>query len=89
MAWKIEFERSAERELEKLDPAAAKRILHFLHDRVARLDDPRAIGEALTGSKLGALWRYRVGDVRIIVDIQDKLVRIVVIRVGNRREVYR
>jgi mRNA interferase RelE/StbE len=89
MAWKIEFERSAERELEKLGHEAARRILRFLHDRVARLDDPRAIGEALSGATLRAFWRYRVGDFRIIANIDDKTVRIVVIRVGNGREIYR
>jgi mRNA interferase RelE/StbE len=82
MAWKIEFERSAERELEKLGHEAARRILRFLHDRVAR------IGEALSGATLGAFWRYRVGNFRIIANIDDKTVRIVVIRVGNRREIY-
>jgi len=89
MAWAIEFERSAERELDKLDPGAAKRILHFLNDRIAQLDDPRSIGEALKGSKLAAFWKYRVGDYRIIAHIDDAVVRIVVVRIGNRREVYR
>ncbi|HWK46068.1 MAG TPA: type II toxin-antitoxin system RelE/ParE family toxin [Stellaceae bacterium] len=84
MAWTIEFERSAERELNKLGVDAAKRILRFLHDRVAQLDDPRAIGEALKGSKLAAFWKYRIGDYRV-----DAIVRIVVARVGNRREVHR
>ena len=62
MAWQIEFDRSAERELGKLDPQIAKRILIFLNERVARLEDPRSIGEALKGSRLGEFWKYRVGD---------------------------
>jgi mRNA interferase RelE/StbE len=62
MAWKIELDSAAERDLDKLDPQAAKRILAFLHDRVASLDDPRSIGEALKGSRLGEFWKYRVGD---------------------------
>lgn len=66
MAWAIEFERSAERELNKLGQDAAKRILRFLHERIAPVDDPRAIGEALKGSKLGEFWKYRVGDYRFI-----------------------
>ena len=89
MAWAIEFERSAERELDKLDLNAAVRILRFLHERVAHLDDPRAIGEALKGARLGALWKYRVGDYRIIANIDDATIRVIVVRIGNRREVYR
>ena len=88
MAWRIEFERSAERELAKLDSQSAKRILKFLNERVAPLADPRSIGEALHG-RLGTLWKYRVGDYRIIAAIEDKQLRILVVRIGNRREVYR
>lgn len=61
----------------------------FFFERIAPLDDPRSIGEALKGSELGELWKYRVGDYRIIASIEDKLVRILVVRIGNRREVYR
>ena len=89
MAWKIEFERSAEKELSKLDPQTVKRILVFLRDRVAGLDDPRSIGEALKGSRLGEFWKYRVGDYRIISCIVDGALRILVVKIGNRREVYR
>jgi addiction module toxin, RelE/StbE family len=89
MAWKIELDTAAERELDKLDPQIARRILVFLHDRVANLDDPRSIGEALKGSKLGEFWKYRVGDYRIITNIEDGNLRIMVIKVGNRKEVYR
>jgi mRNA interferase RelE/StbE len=89
MAWKIEFQRSAERELDKLDHEATRRILRFLNDRVAKLEDPRSIGEALRGSELGSFWKYRVGDYRIIADIDDGTVRIFIVRIGNRREVYR
>ena len=89
MAWKIEFDPAAERELDKLDPPIARRILAFLHDRVAKLDDPRSLGEALKGSKLGAFWKYRVGDYRLIASIEDGALRILVVRIGNRKEVYR
>lgn len=88
MAWRIEFERAAERELAKLDPQTAKRILKFLNRRVAPLSDPRSIGEALHGG-LGAFWKYRVGDYRIIAAIEDRRLRILVVRIGNRRDVYR
>jgi len=89
MAWKVEFDPAAVRELGKIDPQIARRILAFLNDRVAKIDDPRSIGEALKGSKLGAFWKYRVGDYRIIASIQDETVSILVMRIGNRREVYR
>ncbi len=89
MAWKIEFDPAAERELGKLDPQIARRILKFLFERVAPLDDPRSIGEALKGSRLAEFWKYRLGDCRIISRIEDREVIILVVRIGNRREVYR
>ncbi len=89
MAWTIELTRSAERDLDTLDPVAKRRILIFLRQRVSALDDPRAIGQALKGSKLGEFWKYRVGDFRVIASIEDHAVRILVVRIGNRREVYR
>jgi len=89
MAWRIEFSQAAERELDKLDPQVAKRILKVLHDRIAKADDPRAFGEALKGSKLGEFWKYRVGDYRLICSIEDPVLLILVLRIGHRREVYR
>ena len=89
MAWKVELDEAAEHELDKLDPQVARRILSFLFDRVAKLDDPRSIGESLKGSKLGAFWKYRVGDYRIVASIEDDALRVLVVRVGNRRELYR
>lgn len=71
MIWKIEFDPAAEKELAKLDAQQIKRILKFLHERVAPLENPRQIGEALKGSKLGEFWKYRVGDYRIISRIED------------------
>ena len=89
MGWKIEFDENAERELKKLDPQIAKRILAFLFNRIAPLENPRSIGKALKGSKLGSFWRYRVGDFRIVACIEDDALRVLVVRVGNRRQVYR
>ncbi len=86
--WKVEFVAEAKRELEKLDPQVTRRIERFLYERVARLDDPRNIGEALQGSRLGEFWRYRVGDWRIICRIQDAKLVILALRVGHRREIY-
>lgn len=89
MAWLIEFTHIAEKGLKKLSPQNSKRVLNFLLNRVATLDDPRSIGEALKGSELGELWKYRVGDYRIISNIEDDIVRILVVKIGHRREVYR
>lgn len=89
MAWKIEFDPAAARELAKIDRPVAKRITAFLRDRLAGLDDPRSIGVALKGSRLGMFWKYRVGDYRVIASIDDGKVSILVVRIGNRRDIYR
>jgi len=88
MTWRIEFERSAARELDKLDPEATRRILRFLRDRVAGLDDPRTLARPLKGATDETLWRYRVGDYRIIALVEDTEVRVLVVKIGPRREVY-
>lgn len=89
MAWQIEFDDASKKDLAKLDKQIARRITEFLRERVAVLDDPRSIGEALKGSRLGAFWKYRVGDYRIIASIEDGALRILVVKIGNRKEVYR
>ena len=89
MAWTVEFDPSAEKELDKLDPQQAKRILKFLFERVSYLDDPRSIGESLKGSRFNNLWKYRVGDYRIISSLEDNIARILVVKIGDRKEVYR
>ena len=88
MAWTIDYAQSARNQLKKLDQPVAKQILDFMDNRVAKQEDPRTIGKALAGP-LGSLWRYRVGDYRIICEIQHSAVRILIIRLGHRREVYR
>lgn len=89
MAWAIEIDADARKDLKKLDPQIAKRILSFLFDRLAKLENPRIVGEALHGPKLGEFWKYRVGDYRIISRIEDDVVTVVVVAIGNRREIYR
>lgn len=89
MAWTIEFAQSAARQLKKLDPQIARRLTAFLRDRVATAADPRSLGQALKGDELGQFWKYRVGDYRLIAEIRDLEIRILVVRVGHRREVYR
>jgi mRNA interferase RelE/StbE len=89
MAWSIDLGPRAKRQLGQLDPQVARRISRFLYERIAPLENPRNIGDPLKGSELGDLWKYRVGDYRIIASIEDKLVRILVVRIGSRRQVYR
>ncbi|AZN35516.1 type II toxin-antitoxin system RelE family toxin [Iodobacter ciconiae] len=89
MAWLIKLDEEAQKDLAKLDKQVARRITAFLRDRVATLEDPRSIGEALKGSKLGEFWKYPVGDYRLISSIEDGALRILVVKIGNRREVYK
>ncbi len=88
MAWKIEYAESTQKDIRKLDPAERRRIREFLEGKVATLEDPRGIGKALSGNFSG-LWRYRVGDYRIIVSIEDERLCVLVLRVGHRKSVYR
>ena len=89
MVWQIKFSQSAFKDLSDLDKPAAIRIRRFLLDRLAQLDDPRSIGQALKGTSLGNYWKYRVEDYRVIATIEDSTVRILVVRIGNRKDVYR
>ena len=89
MAWRVEFHRAAHKEFSKLDRPVRERILRFLADRLDGCADPRIIGEALRGEVLGRYWKYRVGDYRLVCHLQDELLLVLVLRVGNRREVYR
>ena len=89
MAWQIEFHPATEKELKGLDPLSRRRILRFLSERVSEADDPRSIGEPLRGPELGRFWKYRVGPYRVICDIQDERVVVLVVRIGHRREVCR
>lgn len=89
MVWRVEFLPSAEKELAKLDRPVAQRILAFLDQRVRPVDDPRTIGEALSGDRSGAFWKYRVGGYRLIVTIEDERVLVSVVRISHRSVVYR
>ena len=88
MAWTIDYAETARGQLRKLDKQTARRIVDYMDERIAGLESPRSTGKALTGP-LGDLWRYRVGDCRVICDIQDGALRVLVVQVGNRREIYR
>ncbi|TRO95283.1 type II toxin-antitoxin system RelE/ParE family toxin [Glycocaulis profundi] len=88
MGWRIEVAPGAVKDIDGLGHEPARRILKFLHQRLSSLDDPRQIGEPLKGAKFGELWRYRVGDYRVIAEIQDGTLVVLVVRVGHRRKVY-
>jgi mRNA interferase RelE/StbE len=89
LAWRIDVSDAAKKQLAKIGRVEAKRITTFLRTRVAGLDDPRQLGEALQGARLGGMWRYRVGDYRILAVIKDEVVTVVVVAVGHRGAVYR
>ena len=85
--WRVEFDRDAARELRKLGEPARRTILRYLRERIATADDPRRFGKALTGDFAG-LWRYCVGDYRLIVTFEENRLIVLVLRVAHRREVY-
>ena len=89
MAYSVDFTSGARRQLNKLDKSQKLRIARFIADRLEKLDDPRSIGDALKGARLGDLWKYRVGAYRVITKIEDARLVILVVAIGHRREVYR
>jgi mRNA interferase RelE/StbE len=86
--WRVEFDRAAARDLRKLGLDGERRILRYLRERISGSADPRRLGQALTGDRKG-LWRYRVGDYRIVAAIEDDRFVVLVVAVGHRRDVYR
>lgn len=89
MGWTIEIDAGAEKQLGKLNRTDALRIRDFLRERLIGTDNPRRIGKALVGKEYKNLWRYRVGDYRIVCRIQDQRLVVLVIEIGHRREIYR
>ncbi len=87
MAWKVEFDTVAERDLDRLDPQYARKILKFLAQRIAKDEDPRRFGTPLR-SNLAGLWKYRIEDYRLICEIQDEKILVLVLHVGHRSTVY-
>lgn len=88
MAWTIEYSDTAKKQLGKLDRQIARRIVDYMDGRVANAENPRNEGKPLKGP-LGGLWRYRVGDYRVVCEIEDGRLRVLVARIANRRDVYR
>ena len=89
MVWIISYTESSSKQLKKLDKQTALRVLDYMDERVAVLADPRSLGKNLKGPKVGEYWRYRVGDIRVICNIFDGQMTVLVIEIGNRREVYK
>jgi len=89
LVWIIKYTESSSKQLKKLDKQNALRVLDYMDERVAVLADPRSLGKNLKGPKVGEYWRYRVGDIRVICNIVDGQMTVLVIEIGNRREVYR
>ncbi|GGD73546.1 type II toxin-antitoxin system RelE family toxin [Lacimicrobium alkaliphilum] len=87
MGWKIEWDERAVKELKKLDKQAQKDIIQYLKTRIATEESPRRFGKALIGDKAG-LWRYRVKDYRIICNIEDDNLVVLVVRTSHRKNVY-
>jgi mRNA interferase RelE/StbE len=85
--WRIEWDEQAVEEAKKLDRIALKRIIRYLEERIAPSKNPRDFGKPLRGEKLG-VWRYRVGDYRILCHIEDEKVTVLIISVGHRKNVY-
>ena len=88
MAWTVNFEPRALGELKRFDRGAQKRVVGFLQERISGEADPRQYGKILTGDKAG-LWRYRVGDYRIVCRIDDAAETVLVLRVAHRKDIYR
>jgi len=86
--WSVRIEAKAEKDLGRLGTQDRSRVLRFLHQRLADLPNPRLLGASLSGP-LAGLWKYRVGDIRIIAEIRDRELVVLVIEIGNRRDVYR
>jgi len=89
VAWTIEYARAVQKYTKRLDPVIRKRIRQFLDERLATHENPRELGKALKGHALGGYWRYEVSDYRIICDIQDQKLVVLVVEIGHRREIYR
>ena len=87
LTWKVEWDDRARKELRKLDASIQKEILNYLRVRIAGSKNPRFFGQSLSGNKAG-LWRYRVGNYRLICRLEDHILVVFVVGVGHRKEVY-
>ncbi len=89
MAWTISYTETALKQLRKLDRTIARRLVDFMDERIAPLVDPRSQGKSLQGPAFGSLWRYRVGDYRLLCEIQDGRLIVLVVMIAHRKDAYR
>lgn len=89
MAWKIELSKQARKDLKALSKSTQIRIVRFIDERLAKLDNPKLIGKSLSGQKYKSIWCYRVGDHRLLATIANDVITVTIIEIGHRREVYR
>lgn len=87
MTWTVEWDDRARKELRKLDHLAQREILGYLRDRIATDEDPRRFGKQLLRDMKG-LWRYRIGNYRLICSIEDLRLVVLVVKAGHRSKVY-
>ncbi|AIL13810.1 toxin RelE (plasmid) [Candidatus Paracaedimonas acanthamoebae] len=85
--WTLEFSDEALKQLKKLDKQISAKIVAFVKERISGLKDPRTLGKPLTGN-LATYWRYRVGDYRVVCQINDQKILITVVKIGHRKEIY-
>lgn len=88
MTYKVVYEKKAIKSLSKIDKGQQKMILAWIEKNLVGTDNPKQYGKALKGS-LKEYWRYRVGNYRILADIQDDEVKIIIFNIGHRREIYK
>lgn len=88
MSYHVEFSKAALKELKKMDRYAASMILGWIRKNLEGCDDPRQYGKGLTANRSGQ-WRYRVGDYRLLAEIQDGKVIILILHIGHRSEIYK
>lgn len=87
MSYKINFSETSLKQLRKLDSLSRKRILNYISDVLTKIENPRILGKALTGDLKG-LWRYRIGNFRIVCHIQDNSLLILILKIAHRKEIY-
>ena len=88
MIYELKYEARAVKQIMKLDPATRKLIKSWIEKKLLNTDNPRQHGKGLTGS-LSQYWRYRVGDYRILAEINDAEIIIIIVEIGHRRDIYR
>lgn len=88
MSYRVEFTEKSKKQLKKMDRATAALIIGWLEKNIQDCDNPRLYGKGLTSNRSGQ-WRYRIGDYRVITEIEDNKLIVLVITIGHRRDIYK